>query len=134
MKNDYYWDEQARLLLAQENTLLHYMVPRPTPITLYWRGGVYLGSIQENLPGYDPEVIVLKRHIGTNSISLVKALRRLDPERLELIADNSFMLGDSKTAIARRINSRVREMTQEQLEHASQNPPSTCRFSIKDVN
>ncbi len=134
MKNDHYWNEQVRILLAQEMTLLHYIVPRLTPITLYWRGSIYLGSIQENLPGYDSEIIVLRRYIEANSISLVKALRRLDPERLELIADNSFMLGDSKTAIARRINRRVREMTQEQLEHASQNPPSTCRFSIKDVN
>ena len=134
MKNDHYWNEQVRILLAQEMTLLHYIVPRLTPITLYWRGSIYLGSIQENLPGYDSEIIVLRRYIEANSISLVKALRRLDPERLELIADNSFMLGDSKTAIARRINRRVREMTQEQLEHAFQNPPSTCRFSIKDVN
>ncbi len=64
----------------------------PIGVWVTWRGNEYFGSVQELEPELFPEVYFLSKMTYILSEELVAELRKLDPDRLELTADNSIEL------------------------------------------
>lgn len=116
------WEEMAKYLLEQEKRLKPFNYPTPTSVLVTWNGAVYIGSIQEVAPEFSDEIVLLsKSSCGLHS-DLVNMIRKLDKDRLELLADNSLDLNGRKR-ILRRLGNRLLPMNSEQKKYMAENMP-----------
>lgn len=78
-----------------------------------WRDGIYIGHIQTIVPDYSSEIVSLSKTSRPLEEDFTRAVRRLDPSRLDLIADNELDL-DGPHHLVRRVEKRLTIMTLEQ--------------------
>lgn len=121
------WPGAANYLITCEESLYFRNDPKPTFLLLKWRNQTYLGSIQY-VPHDSNEIVVLSKSNKPLPEQFIDALRMLQPDRLELIADD-FMDLDGQLHVTRRTGNRITQMTPEQTMYMIAHPISITPIS-----
>lgn len=115
------WEPVARELLEQEKLKKPLMHPEPTSVLIKWRGGTYVGSIQEIVPEFSIEIVTLSMSSYPLPIYLADAIRKLDLGRLELEADDKLDL-TGRQHVLRRGGNKLTYLTPEQTAYMLLHP------------
>lgn len=115
------WDDIAKYILEQEKSLKYYNYPESTGIIVRWKSHVYIGSVQEIVPEFSKEIVLLSKSGYILPDDLINVIKKLDKERLELDADNSLDL-IGRQHILRRLGNRLTYMTSEQTKYMIEHP------------
>jgi len=119
---NYDWEGMAKRVLEIEKTSSIMNIPESSPIILYWKSQAYIGSVQETSPEYSTEIVLLSKSSKPIDTGLVRALKRLDKDRLELTADPELDL-QGRQHLLRRLENTLTFMTKEQTEYSTLNLP-----------
>ncbi len=119
------WEPVAREFLEQERLKKPLMHPEPTGVLIKWDGCTYVGGIQVIVPEFSKEVVVLSMSTHPLPIYLADAIRKLDPGRLELEADDKLDL-TGRQHVLRRLKSRLTYMTPQQTGYMIKHPVRIC--------
>jgi hypothetical protein len=87
------------------------------PVTIYWRGSVYVGHVQEIAPEYSEEIVFLSKSFKPVAQKFVDAIKK-DPDRIDLHADDSLEL-IGRYHVVRRLGNRLTSLTLEQAKYMS---------------
>ena len=120
--NETNWEEMAKSILEQEKLLRSYNYPEPIGVIVKWDDLSYIGSIQEIVQEFSKEIVLLSKSRYILPDKLMNAIRELDKERLELIADNSLDI-TGRQHILRRLDNRLTNMTEEQTRYMIEHSP-----------
>jgi hypothetical protein len=101
--------------LAEEKERMVRQKPPGTPAFIEWRGETYNGSIQEIVPEFSREIVLLNKSIQAVSEEFKNAVLALDKNRLRLGVEPMFDLR-AKIHILRRSGDRLMGLTEEQQE------------------
>lgn len=115
-------EEGAKKLLEQWEMMKACNYPTPTLVFVTWKGGVYIGSIQDVAPEFSDEIVLLSKSSYMLPDDLVNAIRRLDDKILELVAEDNLDL-EGRQHVLRRLEDRLQCMTSEQIEHMVKHLP-----------
>jgi len=107
------WEEIANEILKKENITNIFTYPKPTSANIYWKNDFYIGAIQEIVPEFSKEIVLLSKSSMHYPEELAQVLRRLDPGRIELFADDNLDL-EGRQCVVRRIDDKIVHMTTEQ--------------------
>jgi hypothetical protein len=119
------WEAVAKNILEQEAILKTLNFPAPISVLVTWNGDVYLGSLQKVAPEFSDEIVVLSKTSYGLPNDLVNAIRKLDTERLDLVAEDSLDL-EGRQHILRIVEDRLVDMTPEQTKYITENMPNIC--------
>jgi hypothetical protein len=116
------WDLIARDMLERQRQITELNVSNPvTGIFLMWRNGRYFGALIEAAPDYSHEIAYLSKTSKPIPQDLYFAVKRLDSDRLEAIADNELDL-EGRHHFLRRVENRLTILTPEQLQYIKDHP------------
>lgn len=121
------WEKAAIYILEQEKVMNAFNCPESVGVVIKWKDDIYIGSIQEIVPEFSKEIILLSKSTNKLPDDLVKAIRKLDEKRLELYADESLDL-DGRQHILRRVENRLILMDSQQTEYMMKNLPKVCEI------
>lgn len=107
------WEEIANEILKKEEMTNIFTRPKPTSANIYWKNDFYIGAIQEIVPEFSKEIVLLSKSSMHYPEELAQVLRKLDPRRIELFADDNLDL-DGRQHVVRRIDDKIVHMTAEQ--------------------
>lgn len=116
------WESVAKELLEQEIFKKPLMHPEIARVLVMWQKHSYVGGIQVIVPAFSKEIIVLSISTYPLPIYLADAIRKMDPGRLELTADDKLDL-TGRQHILRREENRLTYMTPDQTEYMLLHPP-----------
>lgn len=116
------WEEIAKNLLEQEKLAKQYNYPKPISAIIIWKGKSYIGSIQEIAPVLSKEIVLLSKSSSSLDKELIKAIKKLDKERLELLADDTIDL-EGRQHVLRRLDNKLVYMTPEQTKYMMEHLP-----------
>jgi hypothetical protein len=122
------WEKIAKNILEQEKIMKSFNYPEPISVLVTWDGDVYIGSIQEAAPRFSDEIVILSKSSYELDNDLVNMIRKLDKERLELIADNSLDL-HGRQHVLRRLGGRLLRMNDEQTKYMVENMPHVIEIN-----
>ncbi len=109
------YTEKAMRYLSWERQQIQRQIPPGSAITLTWREGLYIGSIQQIVPDYDASIYLLSKNVERWSADFVETVTRLDEGRLILSADDSLDL-DGRLSVVRREGNTLHELNGQQTE------------------
>ena len=115
------WEEIARNILKKEditNILAH---PKFMSANIYWKDDFYIGSVQEIVPEFSKEVVLLSKSSEHYPEELAQALRKLDSVRLDLFAEYNLDL-EGRQHVVRKIGDKLMHMTTEQTKFMASFP------------
>jgi len=112
-KENINWEEIAKNLLEQEKLVKQYNNPEPISVIIIWKGNNYIGSIQEIVPGFSKEIVLLSKSSSPLNKKLIDAIKKLDKERLELHTGDTIDL-EGRQHVLRRLDDKLVYMTEEQ--------------------
>lgn len=107
------WEEMAKGIMKKEEMTNIFTRPKPTSANIYWKNDFYIGAIQEIVPEFSKEIVLLSKSSMHYPEELARALRRLDPGRIELFTDDNLDL-EGRQHVVRRIDDKIVHMTTEQ--------------------
>lgn len=107
------WEEMANGVIKKEEMTNIFTFPKPISANIYWKNVFYIGAIQEIVPEFSKEIVLLSKSSLHYPEELAKALRRLDSGRIELFVEDDLDL-EGKQHIVRRIGDKVVHITTEQ--------------------
>jgi len=84
------WEQGAKELLEGEKRKRSLNKPEPVGVLVIWKDYTYIGSIQVIVPDFSKEIVVLSKSTIPLQVEFDNAIRKLDPGRLELTADESW--------------------------------------------
>lgn len=116
------WEQGAKELLENEKRKSSLNKPKPVGVLVIWQDYTYIGSIQVIVPGFSKEIVVLSKSTIPLPVEFDNAIRKLDPGRLELTADDKLDL-TGRQHILRRVENRLTLMTPDQTEYMLLHPP-----------
>ena len=116
------WEEVAKNFLELEKANSKYAQGQ-VGIILSWQESQYIGSLQEILPIYSKEIVLLSKSSKSVVPQFTKAIRQLDKNRLEVIADNNLDLS-GRQHVLRRVENLLSAMTLDQTMYISKNLPT----------
>ncbi len=116
------WEQGAKELLEDEKRKRSLNKPEPVGVLVIWKDYTYIGSIQVIVPDFSKEIVVLSKSTIPLPVEFDNAIRKLDPGRLELEADDKLDL-TGRQHVLRRIENRLTFMTPEQTSYMLKNPP-----------
>ena len=116
------WEKAAIYILEQEKVMNVFNCPESVGVVIKWKDDIYIGSIQEIVPEFSKEIVLLSKSTNKLPDGLVNAIRKLDEKRLELDADKSLDL-KGRQHILRRIENRLVLMNSQQTEYMMKNLP-----------
>lgn len=122
---DYDWEHLARRFLEKEKLKINN--PPLVPVTVYWKGRVYVGGLQEIFPEYSKEIVLLSKGSAPADPRMINALNKVNENRLEVTADNDLDL-TGRQHVLRRLNERLTKMTPEQTQYTEKNMPNICEL------
>lgn len=126
------WDEIAKNILRQEESIKPYISLEQINVLVTWRKNVYIGSIQLINEKFSSEIILLSKSSSPLYKELVDAIRKLDKGRIELCADDLLDL-DGRQHILRRLENRLTFMTKEQTKYMVENPIMVSEIEINKI-
>ncbi len=115
------WEKAAKFILEEEKLMNSFSYPEPTKVFITWRDNIYIGSIQKIVPNFSKEVVLLSKSTYIMPDELVSAIRKLENERLELIADKSLDL-DGRQHVLRLTENRLVNMNDQQTRYIIEHP------------
>ncbi len=107
------WEEIAKGIMKKEDMTNIFTYPKPTSANIYWKNDFYIGAIQEIVPEFSKEIVLLSKSSDHYPEELAQVLRRLDTGRIELFADDNLDL-EERQCVVRRIDDKIVHMTIEQ--------------------
>ena len=107
------WEQGAKELLEDEKRKRSLNKPEPVGVLVIWQDYTYIGSIQVIVPDFSKEIVVLSKSTIPLPFEFDNAIRKLDPGRLELTADDKLDL-TGRQHILRRLENRLTMMTPDQ--------------------
>lgn len=122
------WEDIAKNLLEQERLARQYNYPEPIGVIIVWKSDSYIGSIQEIVPGFSKEIILLSKSSSPLNQELISAIKKLDKERLELYVDDTIDL-EGRQHVLRRLDNKLVYMTTEQTRYMVDHLPSVVEIS-----
>lgn len=125
--NETKWTEMARSILEQEKLLRSSNYPEPIGVIVKWDDIPYIGSIQEIVPEFSKEIVLLSKSQYVLPDKLMDAIRELDKGRLELVVDSSLDL-IGRQHILRRLDNRLTNMTEEQTKYMIEHHPDVLEI------
>lgn len=126
--DDINWEEIARDILKKEDITNIFTRPKPMSANIYWKDEFYIGSIQEIVPEFSKEIVLLSKSSKYYPKELAQALRRLDSGRLELFADNNLYL-EGRQHVVRKIDDSLTYMTPDQIRFMESYPMTIFEIS-----
>jgi hypothetical protein len=102
--------------LAEEKERVARQQPPGSPVFIEWRDQAYVGSIQEIVPEFSREIVLLNKAPQPVSAEFKTAVLALDKGRLRLRVEPLFDLR-ARIHILRRVGDRLLELTEGQREH-----------------
>jgi len=121
--NNINWEEIAKYILEKEEILKACNYPAPISVIITSKNNTYIGSIQNVVPEFSDEIVLLSKSSYKLPDDLVNAIRKLDSKRLELGVDESLDL-NGRQHILRRVENILMYMTPEQTEHMVKHLPN----------
>lgn len=115
------WDGAARFLLQKEKRVRALNNPEPVGALIKWRGNTYFGHIQAVASNFSNEIMALTKTSNPIPDELTRAIKKLDPGRLELEADAPLDM-TGKHHILRKAENRLTQMTRQQTEYMLLHP------------
>lgn len=115
------WDGAARFLLQKEKSVRALNNPEPVGALIKWQGNTYFGTLQAVASEFSNEIVALSKTSNPLPVDLIEAIRKLDPERLELEADASLDM-TGRQHLLRRVENRLTSMTRQQTTYMLQHP------------
>lgn len=115
------WENVARHFLKSLTSMHPYLDPTPIDVMVEWRNGMYIGHIQIIVPDYSPEIVSLSKCSNLLHDDLVDAIKKLDRNRLNLVADECLDL-TGRNHLLRRLENRLTVLTSEQTRYMSAYP------------
>lgn len=122
-KENINWEEIAKNLLEQEKLVKQYNNPEPISVIIIWKGNNYIGSIQEIVPGFSKEIVLLSKSSSPLNKKLIDAIKKLDKERLELYAGDILDL-EGRQHVLKRLDNKLVYMTEEQTKYMTEHLPN----------
>ena len=116
------WEQGAKELLQDEIRKRSLNKPEPVGVLVIWQDYTYIGSIQVIVPDFSKEIVVLSKSTIPLPVEFDNAIRKLDPGRLELTADDKLDL-IGRQHILRRVENRLTPMTPDQTAYMLLHPP-----------
>ena len=116
------WEHGAKELLQDEIRKRALNKPEPVGVLVIWQDYTYIGSIQVIVPDFSKEIVVLSKSTIPLPVEFDKAIRKLDPGRLELTADDVLDL-IGRQHVLRRAENRLMHMTPDQTAYMLLHPP-----------
>ena len=107
-------EEIARNILKKEDITNIFAYPKPMSANIYWKDDFYIGSIQEIVPEFSKEIVLLSKSSNHYPKELAHALRKLDSERLDLFADGNLDM-KGRQHVVRKIGDKLMQMTTDQI-------------------
>ncbi len=129
MKENINWEDIAKDLLEQERLVRQYNYPKPIGTIIMWKSNNYIGSIQEIVPRFSKDIVLLSKSSSPLRQELVSAIKKLDKERLELYVDDTIDL-EGRQHVLRRLDNKLVYMTTEQTKYMMENLPNIVEISI----
>lgn len=114
------WDGVAKYLLEKERLIKPLNSPEPAGALIKWRGDIYFGTVQA-IAEPSGEIFVISKTSGFVPPGMVEAIRKLDPGRLELTADDNLDL-TGRSHVLRKVDKRLTCMTPGQIEYMLRHP------------
>lgn len=115
------WKSVAKFILEEEKLMNSFSYPEPTKALIIWKGNVYIGSIQKIVPNFSKEVVLLSKSTYVVPDELVSEIRKLDKDRLELVAEESIDL-NGRQHILRLIEDILVYMNDQQTRYMIEYP------------
>ena len=115
------FDELAEYILDKEAEVRSFTEPPMQNVLLRWRKNGYTGSIQIPYPNFSREIVFLSKTSKPVQEELYEAIRRHDPGRLELEADENLGL-EGNYHFLRMLEKRLLRMTPEQTKYTLEHP------------
>jgi len=116
------WEHGAKELLQDEIRKRALNKPEPVGVLVIWQDYTYIGSIQVIVPDFSKEIVVLSKSTIPLPVEFDNAIRKLDPGRLELTADDVLDL-TGRQHVLRRAENRLMHMTPDQTAYMLLHPP-----------
>jgi hypothetical protein len=107
------WEEIAKEIIKKVEITNTFTSPKTISANIYWKKDFYIGSIQEIVPEFSKEIVLLSKSSNHYPEELAKALMKFESGRIELFADNDLDL-EGRQHVARRIGDKIVHMTIEQ--------------------
>ena len=117
---EHMWKNVAEHILKSEKEQQRYCRPEPTGVLVEWRRGEYMGHIQDATKQYN-DIVALSKTTEPLPTELLHEIKRQDPSRLKLTADNSLGL-DGRSHIVRKIDNKLTVLTPEQTIYMTNHP------------
>ncbi len=115
-EEDLNWENVAKSILEKEKILKHFECPVPIFVLAKHKDDIYIGSIQYIGSEFSKEIVLLSKSNYVLTDSLVREIKKIDKDRLELIVDESLDIR-GRQHILRVIGNRLERMSQEQTEY-----------------
>ena len=116
------WEHGAKELLQDEIRKRALNKPEPVGVLVIWQDYTYIGSIQVIVPDFSKEIVVLSKSTIPLPVEFDKAIRKLDPGRLELTADDMLDL-IGRQHVLRKVENSLTLMTPDQTAYMLLHPP-----------
>ncbi len=116
------WEQGAKKLLELEKSQRELHKAEPVGVLVIWKDYTYIGSIKVIVPDFSKEIVVLSKSTIPLPVEFDNAIRKLDPGRLELAADDMLDL-TGRQHILRRVENRLTLMTPDQTAYMLLHPP-----------
>ena len=129
-KENINWEEIAKNLLEQEKLVKQYNNPEPISVIIIWKGNNYIGSIQEIVPGFSKEIVLLSKSSSPLNKKLIDAIKKLDKERLELYAGDILDL-EGRQHVLKRLDNKLVYMTEKQTKYMTEHLPNIVEIQIE---
>lgn len=71
------WEETAKGVMKKAEMTNIFMSPKPISANIYWKNNFYIGAIQEIVPEFSREIVLLSKSSRHYPKELAEALRRL---------------------------------------------------------
>lgn len=121
-------EDIARHILEMEKKMRIHNFNESSRVLVSWNGGIYIGAIQAAAPGFSKEIVFLSKTSNPIEKKIADAIRNIDKEILELIADDYIDL-TGRYHIIRKLENRLTKMTVEQTIYMVNRP-----VAVKEVN
>lgn len=122
------WEKLANEIIKKVGMTNIFTRPKPISANIYWKNNFYIGSIQEIVPEFSKEIVLLSKSSNHYPEELAQALMILDSGRIKLFVDDNLYI-EGRQHVVRRVGDKITYMTTEQTIFMSKYPMEVFEIS-----